>query len=317
MRCPLSRPGLWHSTGDMDAGSRASATRTSASTADGGSVVFKLCHPAEGDAILRCQAEALEHIAWPIPLPVPRLRRTLDGERCSGASTHEGAAYPVMVLSWLEGERAGRGSAVARRRFTISAGCWRGSGWRCAASSAAPRRSAIWSGTRATSCAWRRRSRICRRRTARSREESWRAIARSPCPPCGACAARSSMATFIPTTRSSAPTGVVSGIIDFGDMVHGAAHSRSRQCGWRFPEPRRRCRRDDLRDGARLSQRHAAGGGRGRLPDRPDRGPAADDAADRRAEGRQRHRSPRAISSLQRPQHADDPRSCGRSGTTG
>ena len=29
------------------------------------------------------------------------------------------------------------------------------------------------------------------------------------------------MATFTPTTRWSAPHGSVSGIIDFGDMVHG------------------------------------------------------------------------------------------------
>ena len=48
--------------------------------ADGSSVVFKVCHPAEGDAVLQCQAAALEHIAEADPtLPVPRLIRTRDG----------------------------------------------------------------------------------------------------------------------------------------------------------------------------------------------------------------------------------------------
>jgi 4-aminobutyrate aminotransferase-like enzyme/Ser/Thr protein kinase RdoA (MazF antagonist) len=75
--------------------------------ADGGSVVFKLCHPEEGDGILECQAAALEHIALADPdLPVPRLRRTLSGDLL-GRLVHGGAAYPVMVLSWLEGSVLG------------------------------------------------------------------------------------------------------------------------------------------------------------------------------------------------------------------
>ena len=55
--------------------SRASATRISVSPRAGGeSAVFKVCHPAEGEDILQCQAMALEHIALADPaLPVPRL----------------------------------------------------------------------------------------------------------------------------------------------------------------------------------------------------------------------------------------------------
>ncbi len=83
------------------------------SHAGGGSVVFKLCHPAEGDDVLHCQAEALEHIALADPaLPVPRLRRTLNGDRL-GRLVHQGVSYPVMVLSWLEGNVLGE-AALSR-----------------------------------------------------------------------------------------------------------------------------------------------------------------------------------------------------------
>lgn len=81
--------------------------------ADGASVVFKLCHPAEGDAVLQCQGLALEHIASADPsLPVPRLIRTRDGELL-GRLAYEGAAYPVMVLSWREGRVLG-GDTLSR-----------------------------------------------------------------------------------------------------------------------------------------------------------------------------------------------------------
>jgi 4-aminobutyrate aminotransferase-like enzyme/Ser/Thr protein kinase RdoA (MazF antagonist) len=75
--------------------------------ADGRSVVFKLCHPAEGTDVLRCQSEALEHIAATDPaLPVPRLIRPQAGGLL-GRFMHQDTAYPVTVLSWLEGEVLG------------------------------------------------------------------------------------------------------------------------------------------------------------------------------------------------------------------
>ena len=75
--------------------------------AGGVSATFKVCHPAEGDAILECQATALEHIAEADPaLPVPRLMRTRNGEPLARI-THDGQHYPVMVLSWLEGHVLG------------------------------------------------------------------------------------------------------------------------------------------------------------------------------------------------------------------
>ena len=93
--------GTWSALeGERDQNSRVTAP-------DGHSAVFKVCQPAEGEAILQCQAEALEHIAESDPhLPVPRLIRTRDGEMV-GHLTHEGDRYPIMVLSWLEGHVLG------------------------------------------------------------------------------------------------------------------------------------------------------------------------------------------------------------------
>lgn len=70
-------------------------------------VVLKVCNPAEGEAVLACQAEALEHIALTNPeLPVPHLRRSLSGAALARL-THEGTTYPVMMLSWLDGHVLG------------------------------------------------------------------------------------------------------------------------------------------------------------------------------------------------------------------
>jgi 4-aminobutyrate aminotransferase-like enzyme/Ser/Thr protein kinase RdoA (MazF antagonist) len=69
--------------------------------------VFKVCHPDEGDAVLACQAEALQHIAIADEsLPVPRLKRSLMAEALPRLH-HEGRDYPVMLLSWLDGDVIG------------------------------------------------------------------------------------------------------------------------------------------------------------------------------------------------------------------
>lgn len=85
--------------------------------ADGRSVVFKVCHPAEGEPVLQCQAAALEHIAETDPsLPVPRLIRTRGGETLARLS-HGADTYPVMVLSWLEGRVLGGATLAADGLF--------------------------------------------------------------------------------------------------------------------------------------------------------------------------------------------------------
>lgn len=72
-------------------------------TEDGRSFVFKLCNPEEGDDVIACQAAALEHIArTDASLPVPRLVRDHAGEALPVLSSG-GRDYPVMLLSYLPG----------------------------------------------------------------------------------------------------------------------------------------------------------------------------------------------------------------------
>lgn len=73
----------------------------------GRSVVVKLCHPDEGDDALISQIGALDHIAFTDPtLPVPKVIRTRSGEVLPRL-VYKDRDFPVMVLSWLEGEVLG------------------------------------------------------------------------------------------------------------------------------------------------------------------------------------------------------------------
>ena len=75
--------------------------------ADGATWVLKVCNPHEGESILSCQAEVLEHLAAVDPsLPVPHLRRAITGTRVP-VMTVDGTSYPVMLLSYLPGEVIG------------------------------------------------------------------------------------------------------------------------------------------------------------------------------------------------------------------
>lgn len=87
--------------------------------ASGADWVFKLCHPDEGEAILACQAELLEHIAAVDPLlPVPRLRRSEDGAALAMLN-HEGREFPVLLLSYLPGDVIGEAQLPSLRLFEI------------------------------------------------------------------------------------------------------------------------------------------------------------------------------------------------------
>ena len=75
--------------------------------ADGSQFVFKVCHPDEGGEILACQAEVLEHIARVDPsLPVPSLQRSRSGEALP-LLVQAGRNFPVMLLSYLPGQVIG------------------------------------------------------------------------------------------------------------------------------------------------------------------------------------------------------------------
>lgn len=72
-----------------------------------GSHVVKLCSAAEGVAVAQEQAKALRHIAETAPgLAIPRCLAARDGALVP-VLMYEGAAYPVLVLDWLEGDVIG------------------------------------------------------------------------------------------------------------------------------------------------------------------------------------------------------------------
>jgi 4-aminobutyrate aminotransferase-like enzyme/Ser/Thr protein kinase RdoA (MazF antagonist) len=191
------------------------------SSAAGSSVVFKLCHPAEGEDVLICQAEALEHIAAADPaLPVPRLLRTRDGA-ILGRLTHQNAAYPVMVLSWLDGEVLGEVPLTPEGLYDLGQLLARlGLALRGFVSGAPARRDLVWD--------VRHVLRLSPHVDALPQED--RALARS--------ILTRHAETTVPAMRHMrcqivhgdvhpfnalvGPDGQVSGIIDFGDMVHGA-----------------------------------------------------------------------------------------------
>ena len=69
--------------------------------------------------MLQCQAAALEHIAESDPaLPVPRLVRSRDGAALAQLA-HGGVVYPVMVLSWLEGRVLGGDTLSQQALFEL------------------------------------------------------------------------------------------------------------------------------------------------------------------------------------------------------
>jgi 4-aminobutyrate aminotransferase-like enzyme/aminoglycoside phosphotransferase (APT) family kinase protein len=186
----------------------------------GGSVVFKLCHPAEGESILQCQAAALEHIALADPgLPVPRLTRTLADEFL-GRLTHDGTAYPVMVLSWLEGNVLGE--AVLSRTALYELGgllARLGRGLRGFVSGAPAGRNLVWDTRHVLSLA----------PEVRLLPEEDRALAEDilarhrdvTVPALRGLRSQIIHGDVHPYNALVGDDGHISGIIDFGDLVHG------------------------------------------------------------------------------------------------
>ncbi|MBL8789799.1 MAG: aminotransferase class III-fold pyridoxal phosphate-dependent enzyme [Rhizobiales bacterium] len=77
-----------------------------------GAYVVKVMSPAEGLALAEAQADALRHIAETAPaIPVPRCHAATSGAVVP-VLRHEGQDHPVLVLDWLDGE------VIAESRLT-------------------------------------------------------------------------------------------------------------------------------------------------------------------------------------------------------
>ena len=188
--------------------------------ADGSSVVFKLCHPAEGDEILRCQAQALEHIALADPgLPVPRLRRTLDADLL-GCMVHEGMQYPVMVLSWLEGSVLGEAALTRAALFDLGRLLARlGLALRGFVSGAPAERDLVWDTRRVMQLAPQVENLAQADRGLA--QEILERHAGFTMPLLRRMRSQIIHGDVHPFNALSDHTGFVNGIIDFGDIVHG------------------------------------------------------------------------------------------------
>ncbi len=190
-------------------------------TAKGARFVFKVCHPAEGLDVLTAQAEALEHIAATDPsLPVPRLLRSKRGDLLPQLE-HDRSDYPVMLLSWLEGGIVGDadlsrlayrelGKLLARlghamRGFVHAAPAGRDLVW--------DTRQVLRLEPQVNELAEQDRD-LASDILARHRDVTIPAMRRM----------RSQIihGDVHPYNALLGPDGLVSGIIDFGDMVHGA-----------------------------------------------------------------------------------------------
>jgi Ser/Thr protein kinase RdoA (MazF antagonist) len=74
-------------------------------TSDGCRYVLKIASPLEDLALVDFQIQALLHLENSDPgIPVPRVRRSLDGNLTETLTTDRGD-HPVRVLSWIDGER--------------------------------------------------------------------------------------------------------------------------------------------------------------------------------------------------------------------
>ena len=85
------------------------------SLASGGSVTFKVANADEPADIVGCEIAALEHIARAdSSLPVPRVVRTQDGEPAAVIHDSHGRAHLVHVLTYLPGD------IIAERRLNAA-----------------------------------------------------------------------------------------------------------------------------------------------------------------------------------------------------
>lgn len=191
-------------------------------TDEGVAWTLKVCNPHEPPEVIECQALALEHIARTDPgLPVPRVRRSLAGEMVPALRDASGNTCRVLALSYLPGEVIGTRTLAPARLWEIGALIARlGRALRGFIHPAPPARNLVWDNRMAPALLG----------EVVHLPESSRATATAVIENF-----RDRVLPRLETFRSQiihgdvhaynallAPDGTVSGIIDFGDLVHGA-----------------------------------------------------------------------------------------------
>jgi 4-aminobutyrate aminotransferase-like enzyme/Ser/Thr protein kinase RdoA (MazF antagonist) len=87
---------------------------------DQGAFALKFANPAEGADVLALQAAALEHLARVDPdLPVPRNRTTVDGDLV-GSTSIDGIDLPLRMVTFLPGSVVEQGESSEPLRRSIS-----------------------------------------------------------------------------------------------------------------------------------------------------------------------------------------------------
>ncbi len=205
--------GEWHSLdGERDQNHRL-VTKTAAH-------VVKVCSASEGLALAEAQAEALHHIAETAPdLPVPRCHRARDGNAVP-VLTHDGQSYPVLVLDWLDGD------VIAERELTPAQyRAWGGMigrlnhALRGFSSALITGRKLDWNTARFTDAGF-DLSRLGAEEAGLIRpvvDEYHASVA----PRLKRVPHQIIHGDVHPYNTLLAPSGAISGIIDFGDMIHG------------------------------------------------------------------------------------------------
>jgi 4-aminobutyrate aminotransferase-like enzyme/tRNA A-37 threonylcarbamoyl transferase component Bud32 len=190
-------------------------------TPDGHGAVIKVCHPHEGDNVLMCQAEALEHVALADPsLPVPRLIRTRDGQLL-GRLVHEGTSFPVMALTFLEGEVLGGRTLSGEALFELG---------RLLARLGLALRGFVHGAPASRNLIWDVRNVLSLRPEASALPDVDRELAediltrheRETQPLMRRMRSQIIHGDIHPHNALADARGFVSGLIDFGDLVHGA-----------------------------------------------------------------------------------------------
>jgi 4-aminobutyrate aminotransferase-like enzyme/Ser/Thr protein kinase RdoA (MazF antagonist) len=189
----------------------------------GGKAVLKIANQHELAKVIDCEIEALHHIALTDPLlPVPRIVNTLSGAATTVMEDGSGNRHVVHVLSWLEGKVVGELQFTSHQLFELGATVARlGRSLRGFFHPAAGTRNLPWDNAQAVQLLGHvhNLSNANDRALSQSVLEEFRD---KTLPKLRQLRAQVIHGDVHPYNVLINDDGIVSGIIDFGDMLHGA-----------------------------------------------------------------------------------------------